>query len=301
MQRLLADAEKFSGVKYDINNLGDVYAAIHVIQGELGLTGVAAEEAKGTLQGTTGAMKASWENLMAAMTTGEGLNLAMKNMGESVSNFIDVVVRMGGQIAKQIPDIVKGLAKQVMDRAPDFIAGGAELMVKLAVGIVNGIPKVIAKIPEVFRKVKESFGKVDWGSLGKTLMEAIADAAKTMGETVWNAIKSALSGLGSKIWAWIKAQIRGGGGDENDDSGTPPQTANRARGNGNGAMNALPFTPGRTAGNGGGVSTADLEKLLQGLTVDVDVELAGDAGQIFKLVRSQAIIRTTATGKPAMA
>ena len=66
-------------------------------------------------------------------------------------------------------------------------------------------------------------------------------------------------------------------------------------------MSALPFTPGRTAGNGGGISLPDLEKLLQGLTVDVDVELSGDAGQIFKVVRTQAIIRTTATGKPALA
>ena len=53
MERLLADAEKFSGVKYDINNLGDVYDAIHVIQGELGLTGVAADEAATTISGST--------------------------------------------------------------------------------------------------------------------------------------------------------------------------------------------------------------------------------------------------------
>ena len=306
MERLLADAEKFSGVKYDISNLGDVYEAIHVIQGELGLTGVAAEEAKGTLQGTTGAMKASWENLMAAMTTGEGLEAAMANMGESVSNFIDVVVRMGGTIAAQLPTIIKGLANKALDNAPAFIASGAELMVKLAVGIVNGIPKVIAKLPEVFQRVKTSFAGYDWGALGKELVSGLVAGLKDMGTAVWNAIKSALSGLGSSIWSWIKEQIRGGagGGDGGggDDGGSGATTAiNSARRNGNGAMSALPFTPGRTAGNGGGISLPDLEKLLQGLTVDVDVELSGDAGQIFKVVRTQAIIRTTATGKPALA
>ena len=34
MQRLLSDAQKITGVKYDISNLNDVYTAIHVIQGE---------------------------------------------------------------------------------------------------------------------------------------------------------------------------------------------------------------------------------------------------------------------------
>ena len=59
MERLLKDAQQISGVKYDISNLGDVYDAIHVIQGELGLTGVAASEAATTFSGSFGAMKAA--------------------------------------------------------------------------------------------------------------------------------------------------------------------------------------------------------------------------------------------------
>ena len=38
MERLLADAQKITGVKYDINSLADVYEDIHVIQGEIGIT-----------------------------------------------------------------------------------------------------------------------------------------------------------------------------------------------------------------------------------------------------------------------
>lgn len=83
MERLLARAQELSGVEYNIDNLGDVYSAIHVIQDELGLTGVAADEAKTTLTGSFGAMKASWENLMAALTTGNGMGSAMQSLGES--------------------------------------------------------------------------------------------------------------------------------------------------------------------------------------------------------------------------
>ena len=68
MERLLADAQKISGVEYKLDNLGDVYDAIHVIQGELGLTGVAAEEASTTFSGSLGAMKAAATNVLATIS-----------------------------------------------------------------------------------------------------------------------------------------------------------------------------------------------------------------------------------------
>lgn len=67
MLRLLADAEKLSGVHYGINNLSDVYNAIHVIQGELGITGTTAKEASSTLQGSAASMKPAWKNLLTGM------------------------------------------------------------------------------------------------------------------------------------------------------------------------------------------------------------------------------------------
>ena len=65
MERLLKDAQKISGIEYDINNLSDVYNAIHVIQGELGITGTTAKEASETLQGSFASMKASWNNFLS--------------------------------------------------------------------------------------------------------------------------------------------------------------------------------------------------------------------------------------------
>jgi phage-related protein len=70
MQRLLADAQKITGIKYDINNLSDVYSAIHVIQGELGITGTTANEAATTLSGSFGMMKASFTDLMGNLALG---------------------------------------------------------------------------------------------------------------------------------------------------------------------------------------------------------------------------------------
>ncbi len=70
MERLLKDAQEFSGVEYDINNLNDVYQAIHVIQEEMGITGTTAKEAASTISGSIGMTKAAWENLMTGLANG---------------------------------------------------------------------------------------------------------------------------------------------------------------------------------------------------------------------------------------
>ena len=67
MQRLLDDAEKISGIKYDISSFADVTQAIHVIQTELGITGTTALEASSTIQGSFASMKGAWRNLLTGM------------------------------------------------------------------------------------------------------------------------------------------------------------------------------------------------------------------------------------------
>ena len=163
MERLLADAEKLSGVKYDINNLGDVYDAIHVIQEDLGLTGVAAAEAETTLTGSFGAMKASWTNLLAALTTGNGLEEAMQNLGKSAGNLLKNVVRMLGNVARQLPallsglfttigpellpaatGIIQGLLTGITRQLPQLLTGGMGMLQTLVTGILQAIPELIS-------------------------------------------------------------------------------------------------------------------------------------------------------------
>ena len=73
MERLLADAQKITGVKYDINNLSDVYSAIHVIQGELGITGTTAKESAETFSGSLASMKAAFKNVLGNLSLGEDI------------------------------------------------------------------------------------------------------------------------------------------------------------------------------------------------------------------------------------
>ena len=87
MERLLADAEKISGVHYDINNLNDVYSAIHVIQGELGITGTTAEEAASTISGSLASMKSAFSNVLGQLATGGDLKSALKDNIKSEFDF----------------------------------------------------------------------------------------------------------------------------------------------------------------------------------------------------------------------
>lgn len=190
MQRLLADAEAFSGVKYDINNLGDVYDAIHVIQGELGLTGVAADEAKTTFSGSLNALKASWTNTMAALSTGEGLEESLANLSTSVGNFSNNILNMLGEVAPQVPSFLLGITDALIANAPALIAGGAEMIAQLVVGLVNSIPQIIEQIPEIFRKTKEAFAKIDWASLGKAIIDGLISGLTTATGMLWETIKT---------------------------------------------------------------------------------------------------------------
>ena len=250
MERLLKDAQAISGVEYNIDNLGDVYDAIHVIQGSLGLTGVAASEAKTTLTGSAAAMKASWENLMAAMTTGEGMDDAMANLSVSMGAFAENVIRMLGTLAGQLPDLVLGLADVVIENAPDFIAAGAELIIQLIAGLVEKIPDIVAKIPDIWDSFKTAWEKIDWASLGTTLINLIGDGIVSLndwikqkfndvmknvfdvvGEISWSDLgKNIVNGIISGLWdgaTWLYRAVRGlitnalGAGEEEAGIGSP--------------------------------------------------------------------------------
>ncbi|MBR3272590.1 MAG: hypothetical protein IKF98_01610 [Clostridia bacterium] len=200
MERLLADAEKISGVKYDLTNLGDLYSAIHVIQGELNLTGVAAGEASSTLTGSMSAVKASWENVMAAMTTGENLETAMNNLSTSVGNFATNVFTMFGTLASQLPTLILGLVDVVIKNAPEFIKSGVEMIVQLGVGLVQAVPDIIAMIPELMQGVWDAITQIDWMSIGINIVNGIIDGLWDAAGGLWRSMQS----LADSAWQSAK-------------------------------------------------------------------------------------------------
>lgn len=148
MERLLADAEQLTGVKYDISNFGDVTAAIHAIQGELGITGVAASEASTTFTGSFAAMRAAAQNLLADLSLGntEAILGNMTALGQSISAFLlNNLLPMIGNILSGIPTIVAGLFTTLL---PQLLEGGLSMIENLTTGITTNLPTMLAAMQQ---------------------------------------------------------------------------------------------------------------------------------------------------------
>lgn len=151
MERLLADAQALTGVEYNIDNLGDVYEAIHVIQGELGLTGVAAQEASTTFSGSFGAMQAAATNFLASLSTGEGVSQAMTTLIGTVETFlVNNLLPMIGNILASVPDVITAAlplivdaVQRLIDYAPQMLDTGMQMAMQVAQGIITTLPQFL--------------------------------------------------------------------------------------------------------------------------------------------------------------
>lgn len=160
MERLLKDAEKLSGKKYDLSNLSDVYEAIHVIQGELGIAGATEEEAMKTIEGSAKMTKAAWENVITAIGKGEGVGDAFGGLmtalfGESedtglvnqlvpriktvLSTIADAIKENAPIIAEKLPELIEAIL-------PTVIQGGITLASAIAGGILENLPAIFDSI-----------------------------------------------------------------------------------------------------------------------------------------------------------
>lgn len=139
MQELLEKAEKITGKKYDINNLSDVYEAIHAVQTELGVTGTTADEAATTLSGSFMAMKAAATNFLGNLALGKGgseaVTQSLKSLISSAQTFLfDNFVPAVGNIIKSLPAVISTMISQGI---PQMVESGLELMKGIAKGFAN--------------------------------------------------------------------------------------------------------------------------------------------------------------------
>ena len=193
MERLLADAEKLTGKKYDIENLGDVYDAIHAIQGELGLTGVAADEAATTFEGSLNALKANWKNLLGELALGgEEVGPMMAEFVTSAATFLfDNFVPMVGNVFKGLPEAIKTavevgapkLAKVGKDlinyirlNGPALIAKGGEFIKWLANGIQTHLPEILAAASSLVSELLTYLSNKlpEWAAKGAEMVQELA-------------------------------------------------------------------------------------------------------------------------------
>lgn len=183
MQRLLSDAQKITGVKYDLNNLSDVYEAIHVVQKELGISGITAEEAaeavkngtmteqeafeamgttakeaSTTIQGSMAMTSAAWSNLVTGMGDNsadlnglignfvEAAGVALQNMVPVISTALIGISTMVGQL---VPAIGAQLPDLISSIVPTLLSTVASVVEILISSIAQAGPGLISAATEI--------------------------------------------------------------------------------------------------------------------------------------------------------
>ena len=199
MERLLADAQAISGIKYDISSYADIIDAIGVIQDKMDITGTTAKEAATTISGSIASMKAAWQNLLTGIADPEQsvaqlttqltdaiatveknvmprLTEIFSNMGTTISELASGVLPMIPQaITALLPSVVDGLGS-ILDAV---ISNGADL----AAAIIDYLPKFVDSVGEIT------------GGLAPVLLDALTTIANSISENADEIVESIIDNL----------------------------------------------------------------------------------------------------------
>lgn len=188
MQRLLSDAEKLTGVKYDISNLSDVYNAIHAIQENLDITGTTAKEAAETFSGSFAAMKASFSNFLGNLALGRDMTPSLEALAETTSTFLFK------NLLPMIVNIVKALPHAIVT----FIKAAVPYIKEEFNVLLAELPSGFRKMVELIQTFMPIIAGVVTGFLAFTAISKIS--------TVFSSVKNAVLGL-KTAFTLLKATI----------------------------------------------------------------------------------------------
>ncbi|NSX68168.1 phage tail protein [Streptococcus pyogenes] len=200
MKRLLSDAEKLPaamGKKFDLSNYADVVEAIHLVQDNMGIAGVAAEEAKTTFSGSLAAMKSSFTNVMAGLSLGDDIRPALRGLAETTSNFLF------GNFIPMVANIFKGLPSAI----GTFIGAAAPIITSQFQGLMSslGISIDLSPITAKFAQIGQNLQPVFNGL--KTAFSQLPSFFTSIGSAVAPVIDTIINGLARLDFSGFEALI----------------------------------------------------------------------------------------------
>ncbi len=158
MERLLADAEKLTGKKFDLSSYADIVEAIHAIQTEMDITGTTAKEASTTIQGSINSTKAAWQNLLVGIADDNAnIDKLIDNLVNSIETAatniiprIEIILQgIGKLIEKLAPIIAEKLPEVISKILPNILKAASSLVSSFTKGLKKALPTLAAMIPEV--------------------------------------------------------------------------------------------------------------------------------------------------------
>lgn len=198
MERLLADAEKISGIKYDISSYADIVDAVHVVQTEMGITGTTAKEAASTIQGSFGMMKSAWQNLVTGMADPD------QDLGALVGNFTDSVVIAGNNLIPRIQELLPRIVEAttsligtVSEQLPAILGTVLPSLVEGATNLVTGLMAALPSVLSVLADVAPT--------VINTLVPALIELLPQITQTGIDVIVSLAQGIADALPQLIPA------------------------------------------------------------------------------------------------
>lgn len=207
MKRLLDDAEKISGIKYDMSNLGDVYEAIHVIQGELGITGTTAEEAASTLSGSMASMKAAFKNTLGNLALGEDIGPSLQALGETVFTFLTGnLIPMVGNILKGVPTILHEMLYEMSqagyyaeENANKIVQSGMDIIRQFGTVIVGQAPFIVESAIRLITAFGTAILNADWIGIATSMIDRFKYSINQIAEETFGSNTGIVDAVGLSI------------------------------------------------------------------------------------------------------
>lgn len=210
MERLLKDAQELTGIKYDINNLSDVYSAIHVIQGELGITGTTAKEAASTLSGSFASMKSAFQNVLGEITLGMDIGPSLNALATTVTTFLaDNLLPAIWNILSALPG---ALVTSVQSLGPQLLTAIMGLFNQIGSGLASG-EQILSTVNSMITQIK-----VGIQTQLPTMLQSGADILMNIVNGILQNLPSLIMGAGQivsnlidTIWGAYPILIQEGG------------------------------------------------------------------------------------------
>ena len=192
MQRLLEDAEKLSGVKYDISSYSDIVDAIHVVQTEMGITGTTAKEAEATISGSIGMLKSSFQNLITGLGDADAdIDKLCDNVVNSFNSVVKNITPVVRNLAKTVPNALEGILDAIAPLLPELLEMGVGLFEALLSGFTSVLPELMNTA----------------ASLVTTLVQGIIEALPLVIEAAAQFITTLVQGIAEALPTLIPAAV----------------------------------------------------------------------------------------------
>lgn len=175
MARLINDSgvmgDGFTATAKNINSVSfdKIIEAIHTVQDDMGIAGTTSLEAGTTISGSFGMVKGAWDNLMAGMADKnadmsglignlvDSVSVAGKNLMPVITQSLDGVVALIGELAPQIideiPDIMSQILPSLLDASTQIVGSLCtalpQILLTLVTAVQQQFPTIVNGISEI--------------------------------------------------------------------------------------------------------------------------------------------------------